>query len=114
MSKENSRLVYSTEQSVSRKKKAGISSVETDISTAGQKVTVTLERKGRGGKSVTVIEGLRISMKKREGLLRQLKSGLGTGGAVKGCTLEIQGDRRNEVVTLLEKSGYFPKISGRQ
>ena len=48
-----------------------------------QKAIVRLDRKGRGGKSVTVIEGLQMPQKEREALLKQLKSKLGTGGTVK-------------------------------
>ncbi len=55
-----------------------------------QKATVRLDRKGRGGKSVTVIEGLRIPQKEREALLKELKAKLGTGGTVEDTRLEIQ------------------------
>lgn len=71
-----------------------------------------LDRKGRGGKSVTVIEGLRISVSESEKLLKQLKAMLGTGGTVKDGSLEIQGDHCDTVIAELTKMGYRPKRSG--
>ena len=91
---EDSKLVYSTEWEVPRlprsyrndkkaKNNAGGKVLHTNLPPSQQKATVRLDRKGRGGKSVTVIEGLRMPQKEREALLKQLKSKLGTGGTVK-------------------------------
>jgi translation initiation factor 1 len=110
MSDKNGELVYSTDKLIVRKGRAdkkGASSVPYPQ----QKVTVRLDRKGRGGKSVTVIEGLQVVQKQRETLLKQLKSGLGTGGTVRDTALEIQGDHRDSIVLILEKMGYRPKRS---
>lgn len=75
-------------------------------------MTIRLERKGRGGKSVAVIEGLQMPQKERDELLKQLKARLGTGGTVKDTSLEIQGDHRDALMAALEKMGYTPKRSG--
>jgi translation initiation factor 1 len=112
MSDKNAKLVYSTDKLIARKgreDKQGSSSVPHPQQ---QKVTVRLDRKGRGGKSVTVIDGLQAMQKQRETLLKQLKSGLGTGGTVRDTALEIQGDHRDALVMILEKMGYRPKRSG--
>jgi translation initiation factor 1 len=69
-------------------------------------VTVRLERKGRGGKSVTVIEGLRVPHHEQLLLLKELKTVLGTGGTVKDASLEIQGDHRDAIRVILEKKSY--------
>ncbi len=74
------------------------------------KVTMRLDRKGRGGKSVTVTEGLQLSTEDSENLLKQLKAKLGTGGAVKNSALEIQGDHRDAVTAELSGRGYRPKL----
>ena len=77
-----------------------------------QRVIIRLDRKGRGGKSVTIIEGLRMPQKKMEELLRQLKARLGTGGTIKDASLEIQGDHCGTLMAEFEKMGYRPKRSG--
>ena len=123
MSDENSKLVYSTEQAIPRlprslrnDKKARNKPVgkvlHTSLRPSQQKATVRLDRKGRGGKSVTVIEGLQMPQKEREALLKQLKAKLGTGGTVKDTCLEIQGDHRDALMAALEKLGYPTKRSG--
>lgn len=112
MRDEKSKLVYSTEQIIPRKEKPVEKTFQSGLRPAQHKVTVRLDRKGRGGKTVTVIEGLRIPQKELEPLLRKLKAGLGTGGTLKGVSLEIQGDHRVALITLLEKMGYRPKLSG--
>jgi len=109
---EKSKLVYSTDQAVPRKEKHVEKALHASVRPAEQKVTVRLDRKSRGGKSVTVIEGLRMPGKEREVLLKQLKVKLGTGGTVKDDTLEIQGDHRDILMAALEKMGYRPKRSG--
>ncbi len=69
-------------------------------------VHVRVERKGRGGKTVTVIRGVRSPAVGRRALLRHLKSRLGTGGTVKGDQIEIQGDQRDRIVALLAELGF--------
>ncbi len=57
-------------------------------------VRLSLETKGRKGKSVTVVSGLQhnpATMKERASVL---KEHCGTGGTVKNGTIELQGDQR--------------------
>ena len=68
-----------------------------------------LENKGRGGKSVTVVDGLPRNAAYLEELLRSLKRSLGTGGTVREGALELQGDRREAVRTLLAARGLTVK-----
>lgn len=112
MSDEKSRLVYSTDHSVQQKEKPDDKVFPSGLLAVQQRVTVRLDRKSRGGKSVTVIEGLLMPQKEVETLLRKLKAKLGTGGTVKESTLEIQGDHRDTLMKYLEKMGYRPKRSG--
>lgn len=112
MADEKSRLVYSTDKIVPRNDKPYVKSSKEPSHPSQQRIYVRLERKGRGGKSVTVIEGLQTSVKDREALLRQLKARLGTGGSIKNDLLEIQGDQRNAVIAVLQEMGYKPKRSG--
>ena len=112
MGDHNTRLVYSTDAAVPRKEKQGPKEINAFVPPALQKATVRLDRKGRGGKSVTVIEGIQLTMKQREELHTQLKSGLGTGGTIRGSALEIQGDHCEAIMAALTKRGYRPKRSG--
>jgi translation initiation factor 1 len=123
MRDENARLVYSTEEAIPRlprslrndekaKDNPDERVLHTNVRPSQQKATVRLDLKGRGGKSVTVIEGLQLPQKEREALLKRLKAKLGTGGTVKGTCLEIQGDHRDALMAALEKLGYPTKRSG--
>ena len=112
MSDQNSRLVYSTEGSVPRKERPAGRNLPAAAGAAKAGTIVCLDRKRRGGKSVTVIEGLRMSVSESERLLKQLKARLGTGGTVKDGALEIQGDHCDAVITELTKMGCRPKRSG--
>ncbi|MCL4476450.1 MAG: translation initiation factor [Nitrospirae bacterium] len=117
MSDGKSKLVYSTEQAIPRpgnhqEKKSAEKDLHSNVRPVLQKVTVRLDRKGRGGKSVTVIGGLRMPQSERDALLKQLKAMLGTGGTVRDTTLEIQGDHCDVLMAAMEKMGYRPKRSG--
>ncbi len=112
MSNEKSKLVYSTEQPVSRKKTPAEKALHAGVRPMEQRVIIRLDRKGRGGKSVTIIEGLRMPQKKMEELLRQVKTRLGAGGTIKDTCFEIQGDHCDTLMAVFEKMGYRPKRSG--
>jgi translation initiation factor 1 len=112
MRDEKSKLVYSTGRVIQLKKKPVENALQASVCPMQQKVTVRLERKGRGGKSVTIIDGLQMRQKEREALLKQLKTKLGTGGTVKDASLEIQGDHRDALMAELGKMGYTAKRSG--
>tara|TARA_B100001057_G_scaffold490417_1_gene578637 strand:- start:1145 stop:1378 length:234 start_codon:yes stop_codon:yes gene_type:complete len=66
---------------------------------------VQLQKKGRAGKEVTVISHLDLSEAELRGLLRMIKKTLGTGGALKDQTIEIQGNRIAEAKDLIATRG---------
>lgn len=74
-----------------------------------QPLRVHLERKGRKGKAVSVIKGVKSPDVGKNALAKYLKNKLGTGGAVKGADIEIQGDQREQLVKLLNELGYRTK-----
>lgn len=70
------------------------------------KAVVRMERAGRNGKEVTVIEQLELSQAERERWLKALKGALGCGGSIEeGGALVVQGDHRERVAAWLEKQG---------
>jgi len=77
-----------------------------------QGVRIRREAKGRGGKTVSVIDGLNIPDAERKALLKRLKAKLGTGGAIKNACIEIQGDHREKLLALLESEGHKAKLAG--
>jgi translation initiation factor 1 len=65
-----------------------------------------LEKKGRGGKTVTVVAGLPRNEAFLAGLAAELKRACGTGGTATDETVEIQGDRRETLRALLAAKGW--------
>ena len=77
-----------------------------------QTAGIRREKKGRGGKTVTVIMDLQLTPEDRKSLAKKLKKACGAGGAVKEDTIEIQGDLRDKVAAELQKLGYKTKFVG--
>ncbi len=77
-----------------------------------RKVRVQRVKAGKGGKTVTLIRGLELQKNEARLLLKSLKANCGTGGTVKGDSLELQGDQVHLVIELLKKEGFCPKQSG--
>ena len=69
------------------------------------RAVVRFEKKGRGGKAVTVVEKLDLRPGELDAWLTDFKRSLGCGGAVEGGALVLQGDSRERVGRLLEARG---------
>jgi len=72
-----------------------------------QKLRVSIERKGRGGKTVTLVKGFIGKDDDLKALAKTLKTKCGVGGAVKDDEVVIQGDLRDKVIGLLKTLGYL-------
>lgn len=83
-----------------------------DLPPAEQPLRIQASRKGRKGKTVTVITGFQASPTTLKQLLKTLKNQCGTGGACKDGNVEIQGDHRQKLLTILKAMGYPAKVSG--
>ena len=68
-----------------------------------------VEKAGRGGKTVTVVFGLPNSATFLKELCQDLKRECGTGGAVVDATVQLQGDLRERIRTVLLARGITVK-----
>ena len=68
-----------------------------------------MEKKGRGGKTVTVVYDLPHNDAFLKDLSKKLKRTCGTGGAVVDNTIELQGELRDRVRGLLQQLGFTVK-----
>ena len=68
-----------------------------------------IEKKGRGGKTVTVVDGLPRNAAFLKNLGQELKRACGTGGAAEDGAIELQGDLRDRVRDVLLKKGFVVK-----
>ncbi len=81
-----------------------------DESVPGRVVAkLRMEKKGRGGKTVTVVYDLPQNAAFLKELAQELKRTCGTGGAVSENTIELQGDLRDRVRECLMKKGWTVK-----
>ena len=77
-----------------------------------QKLYVSIDRKNRGGKSVTLVEGFIGNDEDAKDLAKKLKQLCGVGGGFKNSEIYIQGDQKNKVASFLQKLGAVVKLKG--
>lgn len=106
----DSEIVYICDGSGENKlKKKKVTYEEVTPSTTCLKLRI--EKKGRGGKSVTVVYDLPNNPPYFKKMLKELKGFCGTGGSQKKNTLEIQGDNIEKTRDFFEKKGFNVKGS---
>lgn len=74
------------------------------------RLDISLERKGRAGKTVTLITGWLLSDDELQRIASQIKQALATGGSAGGGEILVQGDRRKDVAAHLQRIGYKTRI----
>ena len=70
------------------------------------RLDIILDRKGRAGKTATIICGFLCDDSELTDIAGHLKRALGTGGSTRGGEILIQGDRRNDCARFFQSLGY--------
>jgi translation initiation factor 1 len=77
------------------------------------RVDVRRETGGRGGKTVTVVDGfVGIGLPEKEQIAKKMRAACGCGGTVKDGAIEIQGDQRETIARILTEAGFRPVMAG--
>ncbi len=77
------------------------------------RVEIRRETGGRGGKTVTTVSGfVGIGLPEKEQLTKKMRGACGCGGTVKDGVIEIQGDQREKMATILVEAGFRPVLAG--
>ena len=87
-------------------------SEEEEISPDQMTLYVSRDKKSRGGKVATLVEGYEGSHDGLVELGKRLKQKCGVGGSAKDWEIIIQGDKREKVVALLKDEGFKVKLKG--
>ena len=77
-----------------------------------QNLVVAIERKNRGGKTVTLVKGFIGSEDDLAELGKKIKTKCGVGGTAKEGEIVIQGEFKTRIADLLKEWGYRVKVSG--
>jgi len=77
-----------------------------------ERITVRMERTGRGGKTVTIAEGPAFAGLPLEALARDIARGMGTGARAKGEVIIVQGDLRERLVAWLGERSFPGAVAG--
>ena len=101
----NSRLVYSTDQGRIKEE------IHPDFdSQKDQLISLKLDKKSRGGRTVTVATGFRLPEQDIKSLAKALRKKCSTGGTVNKDTIELQGNFLEKTALELQANNFSVKI----
>lgn len=105
-------IVFSTDPEFQYRNDSGDQETGDDHGPVRQDLRVSLDKKQRAGKAVTMVTGFRGSAGELENLARALKQKCGVGGSAKDGVILIQGNFVAKVIGILAAGGYNVKKSG--
>ena len=106
----SSKLVWTSDPEEAKKlRESGKLDPAIDVEPSKQTIRVTLDRKRRAGKTVTVATGFQHAPESLAKLAATLKKKCGSGGTAAGADIEIQGEHVQRVADELRKLGYRVK-----
>ncbi len=112
LKKEETTLLWSDEAGDQRKNNKNKKANTQDVVPADIELKIWIEKNKRGGKTVSVIKDLPHNPKYFQKLAKDLKKSCGSGGVFKNDTIEIQGDCREKMKSILEGLGFKVKLAG--
>jgi translation initiation factor 1 len=111
----NSKVVYQTSNLADLRHLFSNDEEQNDVNSLPaneQNLGVRLEKKGRGGKTATLIKGYQGSNDELQALAKKLKQHCGVGGSAYNNEILIQGDQVQKVILFLQNEGYKVKKIG--
>ena len=106
----SSKLVWTSDpEEAKRLRESGKLETPVDVDAAKQTIRVTIDKKRRAGKTVTLAAGFQHTPETLASVAQTLKKKCGSGGTAKDNEIEIQGDHIAKVKMELEKLGYRVK-----
>ena len=117
MARESDPLVFSTDRSHQGAcptcgRRPCVCPPPEEVDPARTVLRLRLDKKGRRGKAMTLVDNLPRHPTYGTELTRRLKTHCGTGGTLKDGVVEIQGDQRDKVQAYLERLGFKVRRAG--
>lgn len=98
----SSELVYSTEKKINKKKEKNNN--KSNYTPSKGPIKIRIEKKKRGGKTVTVLYDIPLSLKEAKALMKELQTHLACGATLKNSTIELRGDNKEKVEIYLKEN----------
>tara|TARA_B100000963_G_scaffold209997_1_gene182924 strand:+ start:574 stop:915 length:342 start_codon:yes stop_codon:yes gene_type:complete len=86
--------------------------INRDLDFVPQQLEAHYSKKGRAGKTVTIIKGFEGDKEALKSLAKTLKQSIKSGGTFKDGEILIQGNYRDQIIDILEKMGHKVKPIG--
>lgn len=83
---------------------------ENSVAKQKEFLKIFIDKKGRNGKTATIIEGFTIDQEKVEEIARKLKQKIGVGGSVRQGEILIQGDHKKFIMEFLSSMDFKCKL----